>query len=73
MFYQAIQELTKLVKFEGLNPNDREDLDRCSKANIRPVSKRSFDVQVALKKVATALNARVAFGDNSDFQNKSNE
>ena len=39
----------------------------------RPVSKQSFDVQVAQKKVATAQNARVAFGDNLDFQNKSNE
>ncbi|MDA0771948.1 MAG: hypothetical protein O3C63_03290 [Cyanobacteria bacterium] len=39
----------------------------------RPVSKQSSDVQVAQKKVATAGNARVAFGDNSDFQNKSNE
>ncbi|MDA0771691.1 MAG: carbohydrate ABC transporter permease [Cyanobacteria bacterium] len=38
-----------------------------------PVSKQSFDVQVALKKVATTLNARVAFGDNSDFQNKSSK
>ncbi|MDA0771408.1 MAG: UDP-N-acetylmuramoyl-L-alanyl-D-glutamate--2,6-diaminopimelate ligase [Cyanobacteria bacterium] len=41
--------------------------------DIRPVSKHSFDVQVAQKKVATARNARVAFGDNSDFQNKSIE
>ena len=32
----------------------------------RPVSKQSFDVQVAQKKVATARNARVAFGDNSE-------
>ena len=36
----------------------------------RPVSKQSFDVQVAQKKVATAQKVRVAFGDNSDFQNK---
>ncbi|MDA1020304.1 MAG: hypothetical protein O2962_02005 [Cyanobacteria bacterium] len=41
--------------------------------NSRPVSKHSFDVQVAQKKVATARNARVAFGDNSDFQNKSSK
>ncbi|MDA0772235.1 MAG: class I SAM-dependent methyltransferase [Cyanobacteria bacterium] len=39
--------------------------------NIRPVSKQSFDVLVAQKKVATARNASVDFGDNSDFQNKS--
>ncbi|MDA0772347.1 MAG: ATP-binding protein [Cyanobacteria bacterium] len=39
----------------------------------RPVLKHSFDVQVAQKKVATVRSARVAFGDNSDFQNKSND
>jgi hypothetical protein len=39
----------------------------------RTVSKRSFDVQVYQKKVATARNARVAFGYDSDFQNKSIE
>ena len=50
----------------------KQVLDLIRKNVNRPVLKQSFDVQVRSKKVATALNARVAFGDNSDFQNKSN-
>lgn len=41
--------------------------------NTRPVSKQSFDVQVAQKKVATEQNASVAFGDDLDSQNESNQ
>ncbi|MDA0772038.1 MAG: hypothetical protein O3C63_03750 [Cyanobacteria bacterium] len=52
------------IKYDSLKPNEEI---------FRPVSKRSFDVQVDQTKVATARNARVAFGDNSDFQNKSIE
>ena len=41
--------------------------------STRSVSKQSFDVQVAQQKLATSQKARVAFGDNSNFQNKFND
>lgn len=48
-----------------------KDLSVGNFVELRPVSKQSFEVQGAQKKVATAQKARVALGDKPDFQNES--